>query len=108
MLALPDTQGMEFVWKALRNIIYNVLALRLFPLVKNARHPLSLFPKTLQPGSLLGFSVVAIMASITISQDSAERLHICKEIFGSRVGRFTLRLEGRQGHQQPEASYGSL
>jgi hypothetical protein len=84
MLALPDMQGMEFVWKALRNILYNVLAVRPFPQVKNARHRLSLFPKTQQLGSLLGFSVVAIIASITISQDSAEKLHICKEIFGSR------------------------
>jgi hypothetical protein len=46
MLALPDKQGMEFVWKALRNILYNVLAVRPFPQVKSARHPLSLFPKT--------------------------------------------------------------
>jgi hypothetical protein len=34
MLALPGPQGVGFVWKALRNILYNLLALRPFPQVK--------------------------------------------------------------------------
>ena len=49
--------------------------------------------------SLLSLRVVTIMASIIFNQDSAEKLHICKEIFGSRHGKFTLILERWQGHQ---------